>query len=253
MYSFPVRVGELTFTNTVPFRLSGKWFPLPCPSPRLLAQWAEEDRIDAGVLPVVESWRLADFEPLGSYGIAVKRRAGSVLLFSKDPWEKLDGAPIGVTDQTATSVRLLEVLLRNRDGREPLLRNGFHSTDRARLLIGDSALTPPPDVLAQFPHVYDLGEEWYRWQERPFVFARWMVRKNVPAYWRERLIDSLETALVQFSENRENICRQSARFLKRPTTFLSSYLAGFSYRFTTAEDQAEEIFKNRVMDQDRVR
>ena len=132
-YLYPVRVGELSFTNTVPFRLAGRWYPMPCSSPRLLAQWAEEDRIDAGVIPVVDAWRLEDrFDPLGAFGIAVKRRARSVLLFSKRPWEELEGAIIGVTDQTSTSVQLLKLLMEVRDGFSVSFRDGFHPSHEAR-------------------------------------------------------------------------------------------------------------------------
>jgi chorismate dehydratase len=243
IFLYPVRVGELSFANTIPFRLTGKWFPMPCPSPRLLAQWAKDDRIDAGPIPVAEGWGLADFEPLGPYGIAVKRQAGSVLLFSKRPWGELNKTPIGITDQTATSVRLLETLFRVRDGLAPILREGFNPSDEARLLIGDNALIPPAEVTDHFSHVYDLGEEWHRWQGLPFVFARWMVRKNIPTYLRNRLQESLETALAGFAENRENLCRQSARFLKLPTLRLCSYIRGFTYRLTSAEERSEALFK----------
>src|ERR671923_73906 len=30
-----------------------------------------------------------------------------------------------------------------------------------------------------YPHTYDLGEEWSQWTSLPFVFARWVVRKTL--------------------------------------------------------------------------
>jgi chorismate dehydratase len=247
-YLYPVRVGELSFTNTVPFRLAGRWCPMPCSSPRLLAQWAEEDRIDAGVIPVVDAWRLEDrFDALGPFGIAVKRRARSVLLFSKRPWTDLDGAVVGVTDQTSTSVQLLKLLMEVRDGFSILLRDGFHSSDEARLVIGDSALAPDAELADKFPYIADLAEEWHAWHGSPFVFARWVVRKTVPPYLREELVDSLADALDHFKLNQQNLCRQSARFLKIPARQVLDYLNGFVYRLGPAEEEAETLFRALVI------
>jgi chorismate dehydratase len=90
----------------------------------------EAGKIEAGVLPVVEAWRLEDqFESLEPFGIAVKRRAMSVLLFSKRPWDQLDGARIGVTDQTATSAQLFKVLMEFREGFSVQLNGGFSDSD----------------------------------------------------------------------------------------------------------------------------
>jgi chorismate dehydratase len=242
-----IRVGELDYTNTLPFRLPAAWAPLPCPSPRLLAQWADDEKIDAGVLPVVEAWRLEDrFEPLGSFGIAVKRKAGSVLLFSNRPWTQLNGATIGVTDQTATSVRLLKVLMEEREGFSVTLGQGFHANDQARLLIGDDALKPAKDLLRDFPHIYDLGEQWHAWHGGPFVFARWMVRRTVPRYLREELADVLDSALTTFDRNREHVALRAAKNLKLPLQQMIGYFNGLIYRLESVENQSESLFRDLV-------
>jgi len=241
---FPVRVGELTYTNTMPFRLCGEWPLVSCFSPRLMARWCQEGRVDAGPLPVVGSWSLSDdFEPLGPFGIAVEKEARSVLLFSKRDWRELAGKEIGVTDQTSTSAKLLSVLTRGVAGFSPLVRPGFHADDTARLYIGDQALTPSIALREDFPYVMDLGEEWFRWTKKPFVFAHWYVRKTVPSSWRERLQDSLRAALSQFHANHENYCRQTARFLKMPTKAVATYFDGFRYEFTQEETESETFFR----------
>lgn len=243
----PLRIGELSFINTVPFRLPAQWAPIPCPSPRLLAAWADDDKIDAGVLPVVETWRLEDrFDVLGPYGIAVKRKAGSVLLFSQRPWNELNGATVGVTDQTSTSVKLLKILMEMREGFTLRFREGFHSSDEARLVIGDDALAPATTLTKNYVHATDLAEEWHRWHGGPFVFARWMVRRTTPPYAREELVESLENALTHFTKNKLNLSRQSARFLKISTPQMVDYFNGFVYRLGDREDQAESLFRDMV-------
>ena len=41
----------------------------------------------------------------------------------------------------------------------------------AVLLIGDRAIHSPP---GRYAEVWDLGDEWCRWAELPFVFAMWV-------------------------------------------------------------------------------
>lgn len=247
MNSSRIRIGELAYTNTLPFRLTSPWEPVSCPSPRLLAQWADEEKIDAGVLPVVEAWKLGDrFEPLGPFGIAVRRMAGSVLLFSKQPWAQLDGSTIGVTDHTSTSVQLLKVLLEFREGFSVNLRDGFHADDEARLVIGDSALAPAKSLLHKYPHITDLGAQWHAWHGGPFVFARWMVRRTVPRYLRDELVDSLDAALTNFDQNRARLCRQAAKSLNLPPSRLVDYFDGLIYRLGEREIRSETLFQDFV-------
>ncbi len=54
-------------------------------------------------------------EPLG-WCIATRDQVKSVMLFSNDGWAGLDGKRIGITDETATSVQLLRVLLGKKYG-----------------------------------------------------------------------------------------------------------------------------------------
>lgn len=241
------RVGELDYTNTLPFRLGAPWNTVACPSPRMLGQWAEEGQIDAGVIPVVEAWRLEDqFESLEPFGIAVKRRAMSVLLFSKRPWDQLDGARIGVTDQTSTSAQLFKVLMEFREGFTVQLQAGFGGSDEGRLVIGDDALAPSEILRREFPHVTDLAQEWHAWHRGPFVFARWVVRRTVPRYLREELAESLNNALADFNRHRERVARKAAKPLNLSTHQLMEYFDGFNYRLGARENQSETLFREFV-------
>jgi chorismate dehydratase len=48
----------------------------------------------------------------------------------------------------------------------------------AVLFIGDRAIQRP---LGDFVVAWDLGDEWCRWSELPFVFAMWVARSGVDA------------------------------------------------------------------------
>jgi chorismate dehydratase len=73
-------------------------------------------------------------------------------------------------------------LLHERFGLEPQVErlpigDSLEATSAdAVLLIGDRAIHSP---LGSFAEVWDLGDEWCRWAELPFVFAVWATRAGV--------------------------------------------------------------------------
>lgn len=243
----PLRVGELAYANTAPFRLPKSWAAKACPSPKALAQWADDGKIDAGVVPVVEAWRLEDrFDDLGHFGIAVKNKAGSVLLISQKPWSELDRAVIGATDHSSTSVKLLNILLTQYEGVSVKIQTGFSPQDTARLVIGDEALRISKTVQKKFPHTIDLGEVWHRWTGAPFVFARWVVRRTVPQYMKQELLDSLGSTLDDFDRNRKPVAQKAAKLLNLSSRQLMDYFDGFIYRLGERENQSEQLFRDFV-------
>ena len=82
-------------------------------TPRAIGVAAADGEIDAGPIPLVESFRLEDrMQAVAGFCIASMQDAGSSLLFSTKPIEALAGGRIGVTDEASTAPRLLDVLLR---------------------------------------------------------------------------------------------------------------------------------------------
>src|SRR5579864_223573 len=190
-----IHVGYIPYLNMAPFHQGfgptpleekGVRFEFLPMSPRALGLEAEKGLIDAGAMSLVDVLRLSDqFEPIGSYGIGVKRSAQSVLVFSKKPLAELEGV-CAVTDETSTSFRLLQMILEARYGRNGGVHYGriassmlFDGDANALLLIGDEALKTKKKGIKGLPVVTDLGEEWYAWQGLPFVFARWVVRRSL--------------------------------------------------------------------------
>jgi chorismate dehydratase len=78
-------------------------------------------------------------------------------------------------------VALVRILLKERYGLTPRLLPfplGVAAEEidaDAVLMIGDRAMHPP----AGFAEEWDLGDEWCRWAELPFVFAMWVARKEL--------------------------------------------------------------------------
>jgi chorismate dehydratase len=182
-------IGHISYINCAPFF-------------HYLQQSGFDGRIVGGV-PSELNRRLAcgdlDLSPSSSFEYALNWRkylllpgqsisargpVRSVLLFSRRPLEELEGEPIALTGESATSVNLLQILLREFYGHgavncrvpavpvEEVIAEGG-----AALLIGDRALRAAASADSTL-RVYDLGELWHRHTGLPFVFALWILRRD---------------------------------------------------------------------------
>ena len=242
-----IRVGQIPFINCILFfhALEGQSGVRLAPLvPSALSGAAARDAVDAGPVPLVDTWDIEDrYVPLGDFCISTFERARSVFLFSNVPFEQLDGREIGITHQSSTSVRLLKVLLahvwRVRPARFTAL-NARHND--AFLLIGDEALRHRRGVETH-PRMADLGEVWQQWTGLPFVFARWVVRKDLPEADRERLCSLLEQSLESGWPRLEHIAASRAAELNMTIDEVREYLQGFRFRMTASEHEAIKKFR----------
>lgn len=239
-------VGQLDYLNTRPFE------PLPGvrifrASPAEIGRLAQKREIHAGLLSVGDLLRLEDdYSPLGGiprFGIACRRRAGSVFLVSRTPPGELGGRTIEITSQTSTSVLLLDLWLSQRVGVEGVrTRRGVRRRHAAALLIGDDAMRERMHPDAAYPFRTDLARAWREWTGLPFVFAVWSARRNLTPALRRRLTDSLSRALDAGEDRIREIARRRAGRLGDAET-LSVYLSDFTYRFTDAERRGLATFR----------
>lgn len=186
-------VGRISYLNAVPFFYHLDPMAIPgevvdgVPSvlnARLAA--GEIDLSPSSSFEYALHWR--DYLLLPGLSISSRGPVQSVLLFSHQELNKLSGGgEILVTGESATSVNLLKVLLgeycsaASLDYRVPPGEiEGHIERGASGLLIGDRALRMARH-LPEGVHVYDLGELWYRHTGRPFVFALWIVRRQVVA------------------------------------------------------------------------
>jgi chorismate dehydratase len=243
-----IRIGKIPFLNCALFFHGLENEPgvrLEPLVPRALSSAAAEGAVDAGPVPLVTAWEIEDrFQPLDEFCISTVDRARSILLFSRRPVGELDGAEIGITRETSTSVRLLRVLLsRVWEVRSARFVNVDRSGNDAFLLIGDDALIHRRGV-RDYPHVVDLGEVWHRWTGLPFVFARWMVRRDLPAEDQTRLVAMLDRSLQEGWAHFERVVSPRAADLTMTVEEMADYLRGFRFRMTAAEHGAVERFRS---------
>jgi len=180
--------------------------------------------------------------------IATRDQVKSVMLFSRGGWRDLEGGRIGITDDTATSVRLLSVLLEQKYGVHATLErlhqgvNDYDGLD-AVLLIGDEALRRNKTGLDGFELVFDLAREWYEWQKLPFVFAVWAVRRSVPLREKEELGAMLERALGAVGGDFIPVAGRHGRRIGLTDAETQEYLSGFNYTLGEREREAIAVFR----------
>ncbi len=118
------------------------------------------------------------YEYVDGICISSKKYVGSVLFFSDQEMESIDGKKILLTDQSATSYMLLRVILEKFMNLQPLYDiSSAAYTGESFLLIGDEALRYRK--VNKEKKVYDLANLWYQYTGLPFVFALWIVRKEI--------------------------------------------------------------------------
>lgn len=191
-----LRVGRLPYLNVYPFHAGWRgeepqWVEA---TPRRLGELAALGRIDAAPLASRDALALRHrFRPLADLGIACRGEVASVLLLSRRPVEDLSGSSIALTGESRTSRALLRILLAERFSLRGLRYVGDEADAEARLLIGDSALLArdQPD----FRHRLDLGAAWTAWTGLPFVYARWVVRRDVAPGAERALAQALTRSL----------------------------------------------------------
>lgn len=183
------KVGFVNFINTsqiyIPWKESGgepDWDVIEG-TPAFLNRLLDADEIDVGIVSSyfygINYQKYIIFPDLS---ISATGAVGSVILFSKTPVKKLDKRIVITTQQSATSVNLLKIVLEDFFGVRPIYLAGdlniFNRSDSealAYLAIGDEALRLRETIdLDQI----DLAEVWLEHTGLPFVFAVWAIRKK---------------------------------------------------------------------------
>ena len=252
----PVNIGRIAFANCTPIftAFEENHPPVACHLVNGVPS-ALNRMLAAGVIDLCPSSSVEYVKQAGEYlilpdlSISAIGPVKSVFLFSRIPIEELDGATIGLTGESDTSVILLKVLLSRFLG----FTNSFHRTWApvaeasrtypALLLIGDTAMQTAQG--AAFPHVYDLGELWFRHTGLPFVFAFWFVRRDTTERRRDA-VARLHEALVAAKKTAYRTYRDIARSCPESTWYgeehLVEYWSTLSYDLTPHHCEGARLF-----------
>lgn len=197
-----------------------------------------------------DHYRLIEGHSISSFG-----PVGSVLLFSNQPIEALEGRTVLTSSQSETSVALLAIILKKFYGIDAKLSSTAESITRstgaamkahdAYLLIGDDAMKEA----LQWPRekIYDLGDLWYRHTGLPAVFALWIARKTCceqnPALFRQFMRDLEESKSAAPGSFREIAGDSWLRHII-PVEEIVAYWEGISYDFLDEHRRGLELFRD---------
>jgi chorismate dehydratase len=235
-------VAMIPYVNMAPYRQLGP--PAGCRFvsivPRESIAALESGRVLAAAVPVGGLFRLADMvEPLGRFGIAAEGECLSVMFFSDRPFDQItDQCTLRLTSESASSVRLLFLLLGYGLGfdRLPILAARGQKAN-GEVLIGDRALVRAWTLRQEaasgssaawtesgaLVHVTDLATQWSCVHGLPFVFARWVVRRDAPRPAKQ----AIDTWLKRFAEQEADLVAAcvpaAARTLALPASAVVHY------------------------------
>jgi len=180
-----MRIGAVSYLNTKPlvYRLSelAPRAELVFDLPSRLADDLAAGKLDVALIPSVEYFQNPEYAIVSDACIGCRGPVLSVKLLSRVPMDKIRA--LALDEGSRTSIALVRILLQERFGLAPKLlpfplgAPAEQVDADAVLMIGDRAMHPP----AGFSHEWDLGDEWCRWAELPFVFAMWVARKEIAA------------------------------------------------------------------------
>ncbi len=176
-----LRVGAVNYLNTKPLVYGLEQFApraeLIMDYPSRLADDLASGRLDVALIPSIEFFHDPTYAIVSDACIACRGPVLSVKLFSRVPVAQI--RTLALDEGSRTSVALVRILLSQRHGVRPQLErlpveaSLADSRADAVLLIGDRAIHSPG---GHYQVVWDLGDEWCRWAELPFVFAMWVAR-----------------------------------------------------------------------------
>ena len=240
----PLRIGAVSFLNTVPLIHGIERDPnvvMLRDLPARLSDLLYEERVEVGLLPVVEYLRGIGGDIVPGICIASHGPVRTVKLFSQCPIEA--AGDIAVDRGSRSSVALLRILLAEVYGRQPDLHivepriEDLFLHHRSVLVIGDRAeqVRVRDDV-----HVYDLGSLWRDFTGLPFVFAAWVLNADLAseryAQRRRRIVERLTAAkrdglaaLPQLAETHAPLHGQ------RPAQLLDYWQNAIGYELGEAE------------------
>ena len=238
-----IKVGWVPYLSCEPiyFDMERRGLDLISLVPSAMATAAQEGQIDAAPFPVVDCARLeAEFNYLTGFCVATITSAGSVILNSTKPIQELAGAQIGVSEESATAPKLLQVLLTQKYGAEPAVLGSPQESPDAQLHIGNEGLRYRGGMRG-FAHRYDLGSEWYDWTGLPFVFSRWMVRKDLERPQAALIEDSLYVGVQDWSDGLFHLSESRDSLRMHPQDMLT-YTQGIRYFMGVPEQKGLDLF-----------
>ena len=240
----PIKVGRTPYLSSEPmyFDMDKRGIQVEELPPSEMLSAISEGRLQGGLVPLVDTFDLDEgLRTVSGFCIATISQAVSVKFHSKAPIKELSGASIAVPADAPTAVKLLQVLLSVKHGAKPAAYVSSDEPHDAQLMVGNLGLRHRRG-LRGFEHTYDLGEEWSRWTNLPFVFARWVLRTDLERQDALIIEDSLYTSLQDWADGLYRVSGPSDRVPVHPSE-IHTYTQGLRYFMGVPEERSVALFQ----------
>ncbi len=172
----------------------------------------------------------------------------SVRLFSRYPWSELNGRPVRLSGASATSNALFQILSSQRYGIETRICTPEVPTDgnlAGQVAIGDEALHLAH--AGDWPYSYDLAVEWQSWQNLPFAFGLWLLRRDaaqIKTALVSRYLEHLHRSVTEFREHTQEALKHWLAIYpsRLPLPEIHAYYAAADYAFTSEHAESLKRF-----------
>ena len=174
-----MRIGAVSYLNTKPLVYGlaelAPQHELVFDLPSRLADQLAAGTLDVALIPSIEFFQNPDYTIVSDACIGCRGPVLSVKVLSRVPMPQI--RTLALDEGSRTSVALVRILLHERFGIEPdrvplpIDARYEESAADAVLVIGDRAIHP---ARGNWVEQWDLGDQWNRWSELPFVFAMWV-------------------------------------------------------------------------------
>ena len=190
------------------------------------------------------------YQIFAGLSISATGPVGSVFLFSHLPVEELDGQAVMLTQQSDTSIRLVQIILEEFYRIQPVYSSGpVYGPDsiadqaQAVLAIGDDALRISRE--GGYLVELDLGEAWMRQTGLPFVFSVCVVSedflKSQPEEAR-RIREMLLACRREGGERMAEICQTVSNRIPMEHAACTRYLHAIEHDLTPVKIKALETY-----------
>jgi chorismate dehydratase len=241
-----LRISAVSYLNTLPFvyglKYSGflRQAQLSLDVPSVCADKLIHGEADAGLVPVAVIPLINNARIISDYCIGADGAVQTVLLVSRHPLAQVQNIYLDL--ESRTSVALAKVLAREYWN----IRPGWHAlstsidTDsiEAAVLIGDKTFNLP----AGYNYIYDLGAEWKAFTGLPFVFACWVVNREITPEQEQELNDAFSYGMA----HKEQAIDAQADLPISKTKLLDYLNNSISYSLDDAKRKALKLFLEKL-------
>jgi len=249
------RVGRIRYINVLPIYYAlershvENGFEMVPGTPAELNGRLFRGEVEVSAISSVEYARhFQEYLLLPHLSISTEGDVGSVLFFSRAPFDRLTGKEVILSSSSATSAALLEILLFELFGSRPLYRSAAVGDTLPEgayglLAIGDEALRLR--ATGRYPYFLDLGRAWHELTGLPFVFGVWAARRTFYAT-NPAEVKAVHQALLQSKQwglsALDEICRHASGLVDMSPKDLLSYFHHLNYDLNVRQQEGLRTF-----------